>query len=76
MYCEGRITYREYKDKNDQQRFITEIVLDDFIVFHDNGESPTVEKDTDTTAKKEVSGAKEEQHQANDEDVNPEDIPF
>ncbi len=72
VYCEGRITYREYKDKNDQQRFITEIVLDDFIVFHDNhdnAETQTVEKDADTTAKK-------AQDQANDEDVNPEDIPF
>ena len=69
VYCEGRITYREYKDKNDQQRFITEIVLDDFIVFYDNAGSPTVEKDADTTTKK-------AQNQANDEDVNPEDIPF
>lgn len=82
VYCEGRITYREYKDKNDQQRFITEIVLDDFIVFYDNAshagsvgeennseEISTEEKNTDTIAKK-------TEHQANNEDVNPEDIPF
>lgn len=83
VYCEGRITYREYKDKNDQQRFITEIVLDDFIVFHDNAsqagsageenspeEVPTGEQDAESKPKKEV------QQQVNDEDVNPEDIPF
>ena len=35
VYLDGRITYREYTDKNGQERHITEIVLDDFIVFSD-----------------------------------------
>ena len=34
-YLEGRITYRDYIDKSGQQKFITEIVLEDFIVFSD-----------------------------------------
>lgn len=35
VYIEGRITYREFTTKEGQQRTITEIVLDDFIVFHE-----------------------------------------
>lgn len=35
VYLEGRITYREYTDKTGQQRQVTEVVLDDFIVFSD-----------------------------------------
>jgi len=33
VYLEGRITYRSFTGKDGQQRSITEIVLDDFIVF-------------------------------------------
>lgn len=44
VYLEGRITYREYTDKNGQQRHITEIVLDDFIVFGDGKRSGTMER--------------------------------
>jgi len=91
VYCEGRLTYREYKDKNDQQRFITEIVLDDFIVFYDNTNKArfsdeetnsnaidTEKKGSDTKLKqkKEQSTTKKAEEQANDEDVNPDDIPF
>lgn len=44
VYLEGRITYREYTDKNGQQRHITEIVLDDFIVFGDGKRTGTMER--------------------------------
>ncbi|MDA1317321.1 MAG: single-stranded DNA-binding protein [bacterium] len=85
VYCEGRITYREYKDKNDQQRFITEIVLDDFIVFYDNetqagsnSEGNSTDMSADKTSKEhpKKESANEPDTQGNDEDVNPEDIPF
>lgn len=33
IYAEGRIAYRSYTGKDGQQRSITEIILDDFIVF-------------------------------------------
>jgi len=33
VYLEGRITYRNYTDKTGQQRSITEIILDDFILL-------------------------------------------
>ncbi len=35
VYLEGRITYRTFTGKDGQQRSVTEIVLDDFIVFND-----------------------------------------
>ncbi len=87
VYIEGRITYREYTDKNSQLRQVTEIVLDDFIVFNDGkrvgGEAvaadpeytiahddlghdmSNVDQDMPTTAAP-----------ANNENVNPDDIPF
>ncbi|OGK28303.1 hypothetical protein A3C31_00330 [Candidatus Roizmanbacteria bacterium RIFCSPHIGHO2_02_FULL_40_53] len=33
VYVEGRIAYRSYTGKDGQQRSLTEIILDDFIVF-------------------------------------------
>ena len=54
VYLEGRITYREYTDKTGLERHITEIVLDDFIVFSDGKryEHRDVEpRSTDTTEK-------------------------
>ncbi len=38
MYMEGRLVYRSYTSKDGLEKNITEIVLDDFIVFSD--ESP------------------------------------
>jgi len=35
VYLEGRITYRSFTGRDNQQHQITEIVLDDFIVFND-----------------------------------------
>lgn len=35
VYLEGRLTYRSFTGKDGQQKNITEIVLDDFIVFSD-----------------------------------------
>lgn len=81
VYLEGRITYREYTDKNGQQRNITEIVLDDFIVFGDGKRTETGEEDTHASSKTVETPAHEEAESAPaqapaDEDVNPEDIPF
>ncbi|OGK55876.1 hypothetical protein A3J15_04010 [Candidatus Roizmanbacteria bacterium RIFCSPLOWO2_02_FULL_38_10] len=33
VYLEGRITYRTYVGKDGMQRSITEIILDDFVIF-------------------------------------------
>ncbi len=82
VYLEGRITYREYLDKSGQQRNITEIVLDDFIVFSDGrkvgAEEAAEHQETETReeAPTPVAQHAESKSEANDEDVNPEDIPF
>ncbi|MBP9691442.1 single-stranded DNA-binding protein [Candidatus Woesebacteria bacterium] len=81
VYLEGRITYREYLDKSGQQRNITEIVLDDFIVFSDGKKVGAEEAGTQETESREEAPTPVAQHvesksESNDEDVNPEDIPF
>ena len=86
VYLEGRITYRDYTDKNGQQRHITEIVLDDFIVFgdgkrsefgkdeHEHAEEPSQEASSEEH--EDTSEMPKEKEDKKDEDVNPEDIPF
>lgn len=88
VYLEGRITYRSFVGKDGLQRNITEIVLDDFIVFGDgrrmtDGVAEEVqEKKTDDEHEekdqKKVTAKEEpkEEESKEDETVNPEDIPF
>lgn len=72
VYLEGRLIYRSFTGKDGALRSITEIVLEDFIVFGD-GRAPvakTEDKKTETvTSSTETSSAESE-------DVNPDDIPF
>ncbi len=79
VFLEGRLTYRSYTAKDGQQRSITEIVLDDFIVF---GDGKKAMESTTETAKPEAIKEKTEEKveepaapQA-EENVNPDDIPF
>lgn len=82
VYLEGRITYRDYLDKNGQQRHITEIVLDDFIVFSDGRRDSQTDQDDQGSDSEDVPAPDSENEESksnansNDEDVNPEDIPF
>ncbi|HRN70358.1 MAG TPA: single-stranded DNA-binding protein [Candidatus Woesebacteria bacterium] len=81
VYLEGRITYREYTDKNGQQRNITEIVLDDFIVFGDGKKNEMGEEEPQTSSRNTESEMNDEPESTptqtpGDEDVNPDDIPF
>ncbi len=91
VYLEGRITYRTFTGRDGVQRTITEIVLDDFIVFGD-GKRATAEETVKTDEIKETEeiaaveeepptpeAATAEEAQpatAVKEDVNPDDIPF
>lgn len=86
VYLEGRLSYRSYTGKDGQQRSITEIILDDFIVFGDgkrvvDTEEAVTEAET-KPAKKAVKKTSEdelpppEENTAVDESVNPDDIPF
>lgn len=61
VYLEGRITYRTFTGKDGQQRSVTEIVLDDFIVFNDgkkinNNNQPVKEE---PKAEEEISASDE-----------------
>lgn len=69
IYMEGRITYRSFVGKDGQQRSITEIVLDDFIMF-DSGKRPEVTPTLAPHVETPVA------HSDHTETVNPEDIPF
>ena len=71
VYLEGRITDREYTDKNGQQRQITEIVLDDFIVFSD-GRRPPMQQDN-TKDEKTVSADKKPDEKKQEEKPNKEE---
>jgi len=84
IYMEGRITYRSFVGKDGQQRSITEIVLDDFIMF-DSGKrlvpgEPTTTGDVpahvDVTAPAEHHSEAPAHQNEHTETVNPEDIPF
>ncbi len=91
VYVEGRITYRSFVGKDGLQRSITEIVLDDFIVFGDGrrmGEAeggamnePVKKPDEsllEQTEEPTKTTVKEKSSEREDQDeiVNPEDIPF
>lgn len=89
IYMEGHITYRSFTGKDGQQKSITEIVLDDFIVF-DGARKAIVSTESgaaegqgvasspavpDVQSAPTESAATTETSQQ-DETVNPEDIPF
>ena len=84
IYMEGRITYRSFTGKDGQQRSITEIVLDEFIMFDSGkrtipGEGIGASDTAPTTVSSPVVQHEQEAPAAqNDhtETVNPEDIPF
>lgn len=88
VFCEGRITYRTFTGKDGQQRTIAEIVLDDFIVFGDGKriteeaapvESSSAEPDSPAggvSEDKEEKKPEKKEKKSDDENVNPDDIPF
>lgn len=90
VYLEGRLAYRSFTGKDGQQRNITEIVLDDFIVFSDGRkvsteeeiaapaaeieEVPTPDGETDTDTSDKKK--KKTKSENKEETVDPDDIPF
>lgn len=78
VYLEGRLTYRSFTGKDGAPRSITEIVLEDFIVFGD-GRAPVAKTDSDKDLKVAPSEDKKTEvvnSSTVNEDVNPDDIPF
>lgn len=81
VYVEGRLTYRSFVGKDGQQRSITEIVLDDFIVFGDGKRAATESGEVkEEKPDEKIDKAKNESEvsapQSEEENVNPDDIPF
>ncbi|MDO8496948.1 MAG: single-stranded DNA-binding protein [bacterium] len=82
VYLEGRITYRTFTGKDGQQRSITEIVLDDFIVFSDGKRVMSDEKPVEKTSTPEASATEvavtpeTSTDTTGTENVSPDDIPF
>ncbi|PIQ73712.1 single-stranded DNA-binding protein [Candidatus Roizmanbacteria bacterium CG11_big_fil_rev_8_21_14_0_20_36_8] len=82
-YLEGRITYRDYIDKDGAQKHITEVVLEDFIAFYDGTkkpsdrtEKPEQSKNDNDLPDQEDQKTSTEPKKDHDEDINPDDIPF
>lgn len=107
VFLEGRITYRTFTARDGQEKSITEIILDDFIVFtygkrtstdfqasqterpesevkiEEKKEEEEEEKGKESNKEKEQEKGKKDKKQEeeteteeNDQDINPEDIPF
>ena len=88
VYVEGRLVYRSFVGKDGQQRSITEIVLEDFIVLSNVRREPTQEdsaveqpvepeepKVEEKKGKKENKTDKAEEVKE-EESIDPDDIPF
>jgi len=79
VYLEGRLTYRSFTGKDGAPRSITEIVLEDFIVFGDgrkNLETQAQEAAPKVTTPPEEKKTEPVNSSTGNEDVNPDDIPF
>lgn len=88
VYVEGRLVYRSFVGKDGQQRSITEIVLEDFIVLSSVRREPSQEDSTveqpaeQEEPKKEEKKSKKEDKEdkteevKEEESIDPDDIPF
>lgn len=81
VYLEGRLTTRRFTDKNGQDRSITEIVMDDFIVFSDgkrveNNGSESESKTQESSQQAPVEDIPVPENNPTGDTVNPDDIPF
>jgi single-strand DNA-binding protein len=79
IYVEGRITYRSFVGKDGQQRSITEIVLDDFVMF-DSARHAEGEAKVESAAKPAAEEPPIDEALPVDEDatqkIDSDDIPF
>lgn len=80
VYLEGRLTTRKFTDKTNQERTVTEIVMDDFIVFSDgrrtDAQAGPDEAQGTTPSESDSAPAPTSQTSSSNESVNPDDIPF
>lgn len=82
VYVVGRLTYRTFTGKDNVQRTITEIVLDDFILFGDSKKTTGEETPHDTGEHSEAQTSAEETSEATPDEttdndkLDTNDIPF
>lgn len=81
VYVEGRLTTRRFTGKDGVERSITEIVMDDFIVFSDgkrteDGGQAQEEVTNDSGKQSEQANSAPTPEESPSETVNPDDIPF
>lgn len=75
VYLEGRLTTRRFTGKDGVERSITEIVMDDFILFNDGKRVEGAPASDESKQDAEAPQPEPQQGSAN-ETVNPDDIPF
>lgn len=84
VFLEGRITYRQFEGKDGTQKNITEIVMDDFVIFDDRHKG---DYDDDAGSSKPAPAPKKKESPKDEDDdiptdeseedsVEPDDIPF
>jgi single-strand DNA-binding protein len=76
VYVEGRLTSRKYTDKTGVERYITEIVMDDFILMSGEGKRPESDTGTASSAVEEFTQDTEQPKETSSQSINPDDIPF
>ena len=79
VYLEGRLTYRNFTGKDGQPKTIAEIVLDDFIVFSDGkrvGEDMKSDSHEEAAHEDHAHAEEPPAPSVEEQDVNPDDIPF
>ena len=88
VYLEGRLAYHSYTAKDGQQKSVTEIIMDDFIVFSSAKQAGDAETEHVGTPAQSADNAEHtpEEHieapvevketSSKSEVINPDDIPF
>lgn len=78
VYVDGRLTTRKYTDKTGVERYITEIVMDDFILMSDGRRAETAGEQpaSSSSPSEETSPAPETTSSPSSQTINPDDIPF
>lgn len=75
VYVEGRLTTRKYTDKAGIERYMTEIVMDDFVLMSE-GKRPDQGTDAAPAAVEEFTQEVEQPKEPSSQSINPDDIPF
>lgn len=81
IYLEGRIVYRQFEGKDGVERNLTEIVMDDFVIFDDRkgataGEQPVTAQKNDDAPSTEIDEDLLAGTSHAVDTVEPDDIPF